>query len=378
MHYNISTVGLCAAKVAVRNTVRLLSYTKEGKHLGVVDVYTKIPYDLSGSISKNRFRQELCWGISKMFDLFDKEDFCVVFDYKCDIEIHFNDSIEFYQIKTHKIQSPYKFSNLKRHKDGPSIIAKLFVLKDTSSPDVPIRCAIVSNAFLQIGKVAISDKESFSFEELDEKSQSAVKAALTEELVRENVDLSNLYYIYTPMNLFAPQNDIIGKITGSFERIKGCEPVKPNALYRLIVDTVTEKACYELSSQDYSELIRCKGITKAELNTMLDHHMEKTDNSVSLVQDYIERKQVTIGEKRKLKQSLAKIVEAECKSLELQTKQQTLFEYMDTISTDVSFEEMAETLLSRYSTTFPIEYSQTDRYVFILLVIKRWECGLNE
>ena len=187
MHYNISTVGLCAAKVAVRNTVRLLSYTKGGKHLGVVDVYTKIPYDLSGSISKNRFRQELCWGISKMFDLFDKEDFCVVFDYKCDIEIHFNDSIEFYQIKTHKIQSPYKFSNLKRHKDGPSIIAKLFVLKDTSSPDVPIRCAIVSNAFLQIGKVAISDKESFSFEELDEKSQSAVKAALTEELVRENV-----------------------------------------------------------------------------------------------------------------------------------------------------------------------------------------------
>lgn len=44
MHYNISTVGLCAAKVAVRNTVRLLSYTKGGKHLGVVDVYTKIPY----------------------------------------------------------------------------------------------------------------------------------------------------------------------------------------------------------------------------------------------------------------------------------------------------------------------------------------------
>jgi hypothetical protein len=41
------------------------------------------------------------------------------------------------------------------------------------------------------------------------------------------------------MNLLDPQNDIIGKITGSFEKIKGCEPVKPNALYRLIVDTVT-------------------------------------------------------------------------------------------------------------------------------------------
>lgn len=329
-------------------------------------------------MSKNRFRQELCWGISKMFDLFDKEDFCVVFDYKCDIEIHFNDSLEFYQIKTHKIQSPYKFSDLKRHKEGPSIIAKLFVLKDASSPELPIRCAIVSNAFLKIGKATISDKEFFSFDDLDENSQATVKNALSEELVRENVDISNLYYIYTPMNLLTPQNDIIGKITGSFEKIKGCEPVKPNALYRLIVDTVTEKACYELSTQDYSELIKCKGITKSELNNMLEHHMEKTDNSVSLVQTYIEQLQVSIGEKRKLKQSLAKIVEAECKSIELQTKQRTLFEYMDSISTNVSFEEMAEALLSRYSSTFPIEYSQTDRYVFILLVIKRWECGLNE
>ena len=223
-----------------------------------------------------------------MFDLFDKEDFCVVFDYKCDIEIHFNDSIEFYQIKTHKIQSPYKFSDLKRHKEGLSIIAKLFVLKEASAPETPIRCALVSNAFLQIGKVAISDKEFFSFDELDEKSQATVRTALSEELSCENVDLTNLYYIYTPMNLLAPQNDIIGKITGSFEKIKGCEPVKPNALYRLILDTVTEKACYELSSQDYSDLIKCKGITKAELNNMLDHHMEKTDNSVSLIQDYIE------------------------------------------------------------------------------------------
>ena len=106
--------------------------------------------------------------------------------------------------------------------------------------------------------------------------------------------------------------------------------------------------------------------------------MEKTDNSVALVQDYIEQKQGTIGEKRKLKQSLARIVEAECKSLELQMKQQTLFECIDSISTDVSLEEMAETLLSQYSTIFPIEYDQTDRYVFILLVIKRWECGFNE
>lgn len=312
-----------------------------------------------------------------MFDLFDKEDFCIVFDYKCDIEIHFADSIEFYQIKSHKVQSPYNFSQIKNHKKGPSIIAKLFVLQDASSPEIPIRCAIVSNAFLKVGRVTVSDKEFFSFEDLDEESQLAVKAALSEELSRDSIDLSNLYYVYTSMNLLAPQNDIIGKITGSFERIKGCEPIKPNALYRLIIDTVTEKACYELSTQDYSELIKYKGISKGELNNMLDQHMEKTDNSVHLVSSYIEQMQVAVGEKRKLKQSLAKIIEAECKSLELQAKQSTLIEFMNSNSTDMSFEEMAETLLSRYAGTFSIEYNKSDIYVFIMLVIKRWECGLN-
>ena len=359
-------------------SMRFLLFTKGGTHLGVADIYANIPYDLSGSMSKNRFRQELCWGISKMFDLFDKEDFCVVFDYKCDIEIHFEDSIEFYQIKTHKIQSPYKFTDLKRHKEGSSIIAKLFLLKDTTTPENPIRCALVSNAFLQVGKDIFSRESSSDKAALIVAWLLASNSLNEKDSLSENIDLSNMYYIYTPMNLLAPQNDIIGKITGSFERIKGCEPVKPNALYRLILDTVTQKACYELSSQDYAELISRKGITKAELNDMLNHHLDKTDNSVSLVQNYIEQKQVTVGEKRKLKRSLAKMVEAECKALELQARQRTMFDYMDTISTDVSFEEMIETLSSRYSATFPIEYDETDIYVFILLVIKRWECGLNE
>ena len=78
------------------------------------EAYRTIPYDLSGSVSKNRFRQEILWGISKMFDLFDKPEFCVIFDYKCDIEIHLSDSIEFYQIKSQKTQKPYSFAELSK------------------------------------------------------------------------------------------------------------------------------------------------------------------------------------------------------------------------------------------------------------------------
>ena len=71
-----------------------------------------MPYDLAGASSKNRFRLEMIWGICKVFDLFDQSDFCVVFDYKCDIEIHFENSLEFYQLKTHKVQKPYSFSKI--------------------------------------------------------------------------------------------------------------------------------------------------------------------------------------------------------------------------------------------------------------------------
>lgn len=101
--------------------------------MDLVDAYNQLPFDLSGSTAKNRFRQELFWGISKMFDIFDRDNFCVIFDYKCDIEIHFNDSLEFYQVKSHKIQTPYKFSLIKKIDGKQSVLAKLFLLQDIST-----------------------------------------------------------------------------------------------------------------------------------------------------------------------------------------------------------------------------------------------------
>ena len=80
------------------------------------NAYRTIPYELSGAISKNRFRQEILWGVAKMFDLFNEPDFCVIFDYKCDIEVHLNSSIEFYQVKSQKSLRPYSFAELSKQK----------------------------------------------------------------------------------------------------------------------------------------------------------------------------------------------------------------------------------------------------------------------
>ncbi len=103
------------------------------------EYYMGLPCDLSGSRAKNRFRLELLWGVSKMLELMESaDDFTIVFDLVCDIEIHFDDKFEFYQIKTHKESQPkYTAKSLVKIKSGEegSILGKLFVLnKDGSVP----------------------------------------------------------------------------------------------------------------------------------------------------------------------------------------------------------------------------------------------------
>lgn len=91
------------------------------------DYYMNLPSDLSGSRSKNRFRVELLWGVDKMLELLNKpDDFVMIFDYVCDIELHFNNKFEFYQIKSHKPGSssytPDKLTKRNSDKDDGCII----------------------------------------------------------------------------------------------------------------------------------------------------------------------------------------------------------------------------------------------------------------
>lgn len=348
--------------------------------MNVRNVYNSIPHDLSGAASKNRFRLEMLWGISKMFDLYDKPDFCVVFDYKCDVEIHFNDSLEFYQIKTHKVQSPYTFTVISKpdKNTGKSIIGRLYLLKNISDEHVSMKVALVSNAFFQIDKKIYSDVETLKFSDLDAPTQKKICDALKVELQQDEVDISNIHYIYTSMNLLNPENDIKGKITGCFEKIKNCEPVKPNALYRLIRDTVDAKACYELKSDDYDELIANKGITKAQLDMMLDQYVDNTDNGVKQTQEYIELKYST-KECKKLKTALVHILEASVKSNELRSKEKEISSYIDNNIDNLpdDFEDIIDVLLQNFGNSFSVEYTREQIYVFLILILKRWEDGKN-
>ena len=91
--------------------------------------YLSLPHDLSGSRSKNRFRAELLWGLSKILDLMEEDqDFTMVFDYACDIEVHYENGFEFFQIKTHDRCKSYTTKRLTKVKGENSILGKLYVL----------------------------------------------------------------------------------------------------------------------------------------------------------------------------------------------------------------------------------------------------------
>ena len=342
--------------------------------------YQKIPYDLSGATSKNRFRLEMLWGASRMFDLFEKEDFCVVFDYKCDIEIHFSDALEFYQLKTHKVQKPYKFSTIsKLDKNGRSIFGKLYLLRDGLDPAIPIKLAIVSNAFLQIGKKTYSDSEEIYFNDLDDKSKNSISKSLSNELGND-INLNDIEFIYTSMNLLNPENDLKGKIIGSFEKIMRCEPEKPNALYRLITDTVSAKACYEMNSNDYDELKKNKGITKAELFSMLSQHSTYVDTAIEKTEIFIDGHYSDPKQRRKLKKSLVTITKDYLSSVDLKETEKNIVAFLNGHEDELPDNQIdtLSLLYDNFDASFPIEYTETDRKVLILIVLHKWEDGKYE
>ena len=313
-----------------------------------------------------------------MLDIYDYEDFAVIFDYVCDIEVHTKEGFEFYQLKTHKGGKVYSIHNILKMENGKSILGKLYVLKSFDKTK-SVKLALVSNSYLKDDKKVITDLEQIDLSSISKVSLDKITKALKMELNLDNIDISNMYYIFTSMNLNSPDNDIIGKIVSSFVKIKGCEPKKPNALYRLIYDTVSGKACCELRMTDYKQLIENKGITKGEFDKLLNCHIEKADNSVKNTKEYIEN-MIDFKEKRKMNLALAKLMRDLYISKELERMERIIASYIlvsiESLPSD--FEKCVDILLANFGSDFSPEYSKVEIYVFIVLILKRFEEGVYD
>lgn len=249
------------------------------------EYYMSLPKDLSGSITKNRFRMELLWGISKIIDTHKgNEDYAVIFDFKCDIELHKEQELFFYQIKTKKSGNFNETNLCKINKnDKNSILGKLYALY---SPNHNIKLAIVCNKPLKIRKKDI-DLHQKCFGEIEKDVIDEIKSKLCIELNLNLINIDNVFYIFDEMDFQHPEDAIKGKLISSFEDIKGEEPQNPNALYRLVMDTVKEKASYEFDLYSYDELKNKKGITRNDFDKMLDSHKKGSKNGVAETQNFI-------------------------------------------------------------------------------------------
>ena len=341
--------------------------------------YFNLPHDLSGSRSKNRFRSELLWGICKMLDLMeDDKDFAIVFDYVCDIEVHFENGFEFYQIKTQKNGTPaftYKSLTKKASKNTEgSILGKLYLLNKSNEKE--IKLALVSNAPYNCDGKRIDD-EIICFDTLPDTEKDKLQKALCKELCLETIDLSGIYYLHTELNLRDPELEVQGKIVISFERIKHCEPQNPRALYRLIFDTVSEKACYEFPVSDYESLLQKKGITREEFDRMLDCHSINEKTGIKQTQEYIDSLD-NINTKRKYKQSLVKLLHTMPTNKILREIEKKIGLFLLDQDEIGPIESALELLIKQFHGSFPIEYSNADKTVFYIIIVFRFEEGVYD
>lgn len=338
-----------------------------------VEYYMGLPCDLSGSRSKNRFRLELLWGVSRMLELMESSnDFTIVFDLVCDIEVHLDNRFEFYQIKTHKESQPkYTAKSLvnKKEDEQGSILGKLFVLNAKGT--VPVKLVLVCNAPF---KALSNDPGENCLADLNESNKSIIIEAIKTELGISDVDLSNSYYLYTPMNLLQPENEIKGQLMATFEKIKGSEPVNPNALYRLVFDAVSEKACYEFTASDYEQIKKLKGISRAEFDRILDAHSSNEKTGINQAREYINQMS-GIHEKKRYKDALNSLLPKMARSRVLQNMEilmaKTLMEYPE-IS---GIEEAIDVLTNIYHEKFPVEYSNAEKTVCYMIVIHKFVEG---
>lgn len=327
------------------------------------EYYMNLPKDLAGSRTKNRFRVELLWGISKLIDAYKKyDDFTVVFDFKCDIELHHNEGLDFYQVKTKK-SGNHTYSTLTNSKkNSKSILGNLYTLYN---PNQKIKLAIVCNKNFKIGREE-NLKPEICFAELSDDLIIKINNKIKEELKIDEVNLENVFYICDGINLLEPDYAIKGKLIDSFVDIKEEEPRNPNALYRLVSETAQRKACYEIDIDKYEDVLDLKGISKNEFDKMLNYHKRESINGIEETREYI--KSLPTTDRRIYNKALTNILENN-HSYDLLNLRSLIFKFIDDNSNSIQDENTALQLLSNsFDIKFPIEYDEAMKKIFYLLV----------
>lgn len=345
--------------------------------------YAKLPIDLSGSRAKNRFRFEMLWGIYRLFEIYDKtDDFVAIFDCVCDVEIFTDTEDSYYQVKTKKETQPYTVNALCKTRKGendavlPSILGKLFLIKAASEPQRQMKVAVVANVGFKHKKKEYTESLEFPLATIDEDAKQAITDALRKEQGNITVDLDNVYYIRSYMDLAHPKESLIGKMATWFADNKGCEIKNPQALYLALCDIVQEKASFEWNDGDPSTAQEKKGISKQQFDNLIEQHTQNAVNGIDLAKEWITQNITDYMGRLEAMQDLATIVQYQ----KTDNRIKLIIEIVEGLITSRQVPQERKTeqqvidyLQEQIQDKWPADYSRNQMRMFILVNLKRME-----
>lgn len=348
--------------------------------------YMNLPYDLAGSIAKNRFRIELLWGLKKILDLHRKDkDYTVIFDYCCDIEVHLDNNFEFYQIKSQNNNGTYTINKLiKPDKTGKSVFGKLYILKynDKKIENDDIVVAVVSNAPLNDEFKTYTDCECVSIDSICKKSIEKIKKNIKCELnLNQDINILNTFFIRTDMDLTYPNKTLIGELVVFVDEVFNKDVEKVSSLYRVLNSIIIDKACYEKKLLTYEDVLDKKGINRTSFKKILEQYIDKTDIAVQKAKILIDKLYLDKFFKRLTMNKALNIVFIELLSNKsMKQMELKIASYINNNSDKLPDEDRSiiKNIYEIMIDNKPIEMSNEDVTALVILTLKRFEEGVYE
>lgn len=256
------------------------------------NTYHLLKKDLSGSTAKNRFRNELLWGVYKIYLTYlnDQREFFVIFDYACDIELGYDDELFLYQIKTKAIQKGnFTLNELVKIEKG-SKQSILSTLLQNDVDDQIRELNIVANKNLSCSDSVLSKVENLCFDKLSNDEKITINDHLN-TILGKTANFNKYHFILSNIPLVDSSKSLLGETVTFLDQVADGSTRNAIYFYQYLKDKVEEKATYELHTKNLSETIVKKGITREEISIMIEHYKKTAIDYLTRVVEMIDKLQ---------------------------------------------------------------------------------------
>lgn len=248
--------------------------------MGIDETYLSLKKDLSGTIQKNRTKQEYLWSLKKIFELYlNEKDFKIIYDYACDIDL-ITDKLSFYQLKTDK-NNNFTIDELIKvpTKKKESILSTLYKLYRSEQTEL----FIVSNKELCAKNLKNNLKtpvKILSFNNLSDDDQTKIKNHLMNkcDVLYDDINLTKIHFISSDISLIDSDTFCLGETTKFLNNLYGNES-GASKLKEFLMHLILERAAFEYSSESIDEIVKYKGLTYSEISQILEDLAVTNKNS---------------------------------------------------------------------------------------------------